>query len=142
MKLLTATHQTQGARPSDFCFCTEGELVVFPVQCEQDADSLDSDTGCGCGRGMLGILTHKVTTTVRVSEIPLTREQWVNTYLGSFQDMFPSIVRSDQTNITNSLTDNADEIIRVAGLMPVGAVLELRKQQGEQGIERVFQRRQ
>ena len=47
MKLLTATYQGQGERAGDFCFATDGELVLLGYVCA--ADQAAPDGGCGCG---------------------------------------------------------------------------------------------
>ena len=62
MKLLVATTETQGQRENDFCWATEGEIVDFGSEC--DGESVDGP--CGCRRGMIGIESHKTTTTMKV----------------------------------------------------------------------------
>ena len=68
MKLLVATHQAQGERPSDFCFVPEGEIVRFGFECDRDRQEIDG--GCGCRRSMSGLLCSKGTTTMLVIERP------------------------------------------------------------------------
>jgi len=72
MKLLVATKKTQGHRENDFCFCDEEELVMFGWECDGEA----IDEPCGCRRAMAGFKTKKKTTTMKVKEIDLTREQF------------------------------------------------------------------
>lgn len=68
LKVLAATADTQGHRPNDFCWTTDGELVTFPALiC--DRDLADPDNGCGCGRAWSGTNSHRATTTVMVREI-------------------------------------------------------------------------
>lgn len=72
MKLLVATRRTQGDRDNDYSFCTDGELITMQDPCAKDR--LDPDGGCGCGRGFVGMSSHRATTTVEVRELPwLTR---------------------------------------------------------------------
>jgi len=70
MKVLVATTRTQGARPNDYHYCIEGELVRINEVCARDRG--DPDGGCGCGRGFGGLNSHQATTTARIAEVPLT----------------------------------------------------------------------
>ncbi|MGH3585822.1 MAG: DUF7715 family protein [Pseudonocardia sp.] len=70
MKIMVATARTQGARPGDYHFCIEGELVRLTEVCARD--QADPDGGCGCGRAFGGLGSHRATTTVRVADLPLT----------------------------------------------------------------------
>ena len=64
MRVLTATSATQGDRPDDCCWTTEGELVSLPVlEC--------SCPDCGCDRSFAGLDSHRSTTTCAVAEVPL-----------------------------------------------------------------------
>ncbi len=68
MKALVATTETQGQRENDFCWCEEGELVTFGVECDHRFEALDGP--CGCRRSMIGLRSGKATTTVRVVDLP------------------------------------------------------------------------
>ena len=125
MKVLTATRETQGWRDNDF-FCTvEGELVMFPpIEC--DCGSIDD--GCGCHRAMVGLASHRATTTMKVVERgDLDLETYSVLIADSLHDqgyvtdelMQKREVRKWVRNITNELID-------LAGRCPVGTVLERR----------------
>lgn len=68
MKALFATKKTQGQRKSDFSFAQEGELVYPSWVCDRDARSSNPDNGCGCGRCLSGLVSHKGTTTSVIGE--------------------------------------------------------------------------
>lgn len=73
MKVLVATCRTQGDRDNDYNFCTEGELITLQDPCAKDR--FDPDGGCGCGRGFVGMSSHRATTTVEAHDLPwLTRD--------------------------------------------------------------------
>jgi len=72
MKLLVATKKTQGHRENDFCFAEEGELLMFGFEC--DGEKVDGS--CGCRRAMSGFKTHQGTTTMRVKDVDLTKQQF------------------------------------------------------------------
>ncbi|WP_326546877.1 hypothetical protein QGN32_01230 [Mycolicibacterium sp. ND9-15] len=84
MKILVATALTQGTHPGDYNHCVEGELVWVQEPC--DRDIRDSRMPCGCGRGFAGAASHRATTTARVVESPLTREELVTAFQTSLQD--------------------------------------------------------
>lgn len=72
VKLFTATEQTQGQRPDDFCFCHEGELVITPPgPCCHHAGE------CGCDRAWAGLNTHRGTTTAMVREVGIGIEDYI-----------------------------------------------------------------
>jgi hypothetical protein len=63
MKVLTATRQTQGWRKNDYSWTVDGELVLLvPGECSGGS----VDDGCGCRRGMSGMVSHRATTTMKV----------------------------------------------------------------------------
>jgi hypothetical protein len=70
MKLLTATREGQGERKGDFCYATEGELVLLGFVCA--TDQADPDGGCGCGRAFSGMSSLKATTTALVRDLELS----------------------------------------------------------------------
>ncbi|WP_448626284.1 DUF7715 family protein [Geodermatophilus sp. URMC 64] len=70
MKLLTATRESQGEREGDFCYATEGELVLLGLVCA--TDQADPDGGCGCGRAFSGMSSLKATTTALVRDLGLS----------------------------------------------------------------------
>ncbi|WP_222266653.1 DUF7715 family protein [Modestobacter marinus] len=70
MKLLTATRETQGTWPGDFCHAIEGELVVLGWSCGCDDGEADGD--CGCGRAFTGTNSLRATTSAMVRDLELT----------------------------------------------------------------------
>jgi hypothetical protein len=86
VKVLTATKKTQGERKSDFFFANEGELVYPSFVCGDDRRRLaagDADSGCGCGRSVCGVNTHKGTTTFEVSELDVPEEDILQVVVNS-----------------------------------------------------------
>ncbi len=66
MRVLVATHDTNGQVPGHYDFCIEGELVYVQDPC--DRDLRDPDGGCGCSRGFAGMNSHRACTTAKVVE--------------------------------------------------------------------------
>ena len=83
MKVLTATSTGQGRRPNDFSFTIEGELVWLGLVCA--SDRRDPDGGCGCGRAFSGLNSHRATTTARVRDLRMTRNDLIDA-LGSYYE--------------------------------------------------------
>src|SRR3954453_3212555 len=73
MKLLTATRERQGEQDGDFCFATEGELVLLGFVCA--TDEADPDGGCGCGRAFSGMSSLGATTTALVRDLDLSIDE-------------------------------------------------------------------
>jgi hypothetical protein len=119
MKVLTATSQTQGWRENDFCWTVEGELVFFP-QIECGRGTIDDD--CGCRRSMAGLVSHRATTTMKVTE---RKDLNPDTYFTLIADGLES-----QRYVTEELIANrrvkewvhelADELITLAACSYVG----------------------
>ncbi len=122
---LISTKDSQGVRRSDFSWADEGEVVYFSWVCDRDANNPNPDGGCGCGRSMVGALTGKATTTFKVAEWTGTVDQYVHHILGAMQDS--GWIRSDtDKEAIAEWTENAKEVLRIAGLFPIGTVLEKR----------------
>ena len=63
--------------------------------------------------------TKKATTTFRVKRLPITREQFVDVFRGSYASAgFP--------NEDSIFRDEADELLRLAAALPADAVIEKR----------------
>jgi len=125
MKVLTATHQTQGWRDNDYCCAIEDELVLF-VPSECTGGTVDDD--CGCRRGMAGMTSHRATSTMKVVErTDLDR--------GIYFELVAESLKA-QGYLTDALMETpevnewvhhlSDELIHLAARAPVGAVLERR----------------
>lgn len=119
LRVLAATAETQGRRRNDFFWTTEGELVG-PLLMECSSGTIDD--ACGCRRGLGGLTTHKVTTTVKVIEVEMT------------MDEYAAAIRSShlaggwaETVVTERLVQqHAAEMLAVAARYEVGTVLERR----------------
>jgi hypothetical protein len=63
MKVLVATHVSQGTEANDYCWTLDGELVTpLVLGC--------SDEACGCNRGFPGLGSSRATTTAMVADLP------------------------------------------------------------------------
>lgn len=78
MLLLTATAETQGQRPGDFCDTIEGELVVAFADCHVRAHQ-DELFRCreGCPPRFFGLSSHERTTTAKVRDVPVSRADYL-----------------------------------------------------------------
>ena len=70
MRILVATHRTNGDLPGDYDHCVEGELVYMQEPCA--SDKRDPDGPCGCGRGFAGTNSHHATSTALVVDSDLS----------------------------------------------------------------------
>lgn len=73
MRILVATHESNGDVDGDYDFCVEGELVYMREPCARDVR--DPGCGCGCSRGFAGMSSHRATTTAKVVDSPLDEAQ-------------------------------------------------------------------
>ena len=116
MKILTATNETQGARPDDFSWAIEGELVRPPaVVC--DADRGRPDGGCGCNRSWAGVSSAKSTTTAVVRDLSMSRDEYVT----AIRDSYTYSGWDDAGTETI-----AAELLEIASDNALGTVVELR----------------
>lgn len=117
MKVLVATASTQGARPNDYCWTVEGELVRVDEVCRTDLE--DPDGGCGCGRGFAGLASHHATTTARVAEVDLGVEEYAEAIRSSLE--------AQGYEPDGALVREEAEVLRtIAAALVVGTVLERR----------------
>lgn len=122
MKVLVATKQTQGMRPNDFCFCKEGEIVMFP---SMECDNEPVDGACGCRRSMVGVETLASTTTMKVADVPIDVHGLADAIYDAleaggfaaagFEDMAWQAAEAD-----------AQELARIAANFSIGTVVERR----------------
>lgn len=117
MKVLVATARTQGERGGDYHWCVESELVRIGEVCARD--QVDPDDGCGCGRGFSGLNSHRATTTARVAEVPLCREEYVEAIRSSLQ-------QQGWDPCACCSVDEADLLVELVADLPVGTVVERR----------------
>jgi hypothetical protein len=78
MLLLTATAETQGQKPGDFCDTIEGELVVIFADCHVHAHQ-DDLLRCreGCPPRFFGLNSHEGTTTALVRDVAVSPEDFL-----------------------------------------------------------------
>lgn len=125
MKVLTATHQTQGWRDNDFCWAVQGELVLFPpVECGRGS----IDDACGCRRSMAGLASQRATTTIKVADRgELDPDTYFMLISDSLRDQgYVTEVLKADPEVNEWLRDITDELIHIAEAFPVATVLERR----------------
>jgi hypothetical protein len=78
MLLVTATEETQGLKPGDFCGTIEGELVVMFADCHVRAHQGDM-LRCreGCPPRFFGLNSHERTTTAMIRDVPVSRADYL-----------------------------------------------------------------
>jgi hypothetical protein len=119
MKVLTATSETQGARDNDFDWTIEGELVWIESPCARD--ERDPDGGrCGCGRAFSGLSSHRATTTARVSDLDLTRDDMITAYAGYLDSAGYGVFTEAE------LADEVDQLLDMCATWRTGDVIERR----------------
>jgi hypothetical protein len=111
MKIIVATSETQGQRPGDFNFVPDGEVVIV-----SDCDCLHA--GCDCVRSMVGIKSGKGTTTMKVVETDMTREEYRRLIREANQGY-------GELGVDNAIFgEQADAMLNLAMQFPAGAVIE------------------
>ena len=111
MKIIVATSETQGQRPGDFNFVPDGEIVMI-----SDCDCLHA--GCDCVRSMVGIQSRKGTTTMKVVESDITREEYCGLIRAANQGY-------DELGIIDAIfNEQADTLFELATQFQIGAVIE------------------
>lgn len=131
MKVLVATKEMQGSRPNDFCFLPEGALVGF---CHTH-DGEDIDAICGCQRSLGGLAIDRSTTTFKVVEREIEREDYVSHVIEANQEFIGGPVSED------TFRAEANELLRIARHFPTSAIIERRgaafSMRGPKGLRRV-----
>jgi len=111
MKIIVATCETQGQRPGDFNFVPDGEIVMV-----SDCDCLHA--GCDCARSMVGIKSGKGTTTMKVVESAMTREEYQCLIREANQSF-------GELGVDEAIfNEQADVLHDLAKQFPAGAVIE------------------
>ena len=121
VKVLVSTKETQGHRKSDFCNCEDGELVVFPTEC----DGEEIDGPCECRRAMVGTNSRLATTTIKVVHCDLTEREFVEKVaecmrVSGWAEFVP------EEKFANVCRDEAGQVKQIANAFPEGTVLERR----------------
>jgi len=121
MKLFVATKQGQGVRDNDFCWVPEDELVKFGMAC----DDTGIDGNCGCMRSMCGVDSHTATTTFKVINLKMTKEEFIRKLVVSYK-LAGWGEGEPEDKIVKTNTEEAEELIRMADTFDVGDVCEKR----------------
>jgi hypothetical protein len=120
MKVLVATSQTQGERPTDSDNCIDGELVWMIDACP--ASRRNPYGECCCGRSFSGMSSDEYTTTAEVREIAgLT----VADYTDALDACFDAKGWCSCCT-ARPLDYMIEELVTLAASWPVGAVVERR----------------
>ncbi len=125
MRILVATHQTNGTAPGDYDNCIEGEIVYMQQPCGRDLR--DPDGPCGCGRGFAGSNSHYATSTALVVETDMAPEDVREAIRSSLETggwLDPAFCPPDLAQAM--LTEILDDVRRVANHFPVGSVVRRR----------------
>jgi hypothetical protein len=139
MLVLVATNDLQGARPDDYSFTVEGELVT-PLAAE-----CSSGEHCGCNRGFPGLASGFATTTAMVVDREGVTEadvrdavfDWLDR--GGWIDLFETTARErcaadtganamepddDVDDLIESIIDeHVDAMHEICHTYPVGSVI-------------------
>ncbi len=117
MKVLMATKEGQGTRKNDFSHTQESEFVIFAIEC--DCESVDGV--CGCKRSMIGMTSAVATTTFKVAEIQMTKEE----YLSKIRNHW---IKTGWMKYLkeNDVKSEGKELMEIASHFPVGTILEKR----------------
>jgi hypothetical protein len=119
LNVLVSTKETQGQRKNDFCFVPEGELMKFGFVCDRDRGRADG--GCGCNRSLVGLMSLKATTTVKVVSMEMTKKQFEEKYIASEKKAWGTVGIDE-----NGVYRNIDAILETANQFPENTVLEYR----------------
>ncbi len=123
MQVMIATKLTQGKRKNDFCHANLGELVRFGMCC----DGATADDNCGCARSFVGFESHKATTTARIIELPITKEQFVTELRTAYDSGgWASLFKDEPAKLNEMIEDEAAELLRIAAAFPRGRIIENR----------------
>jgi hypothetical protein len=120
LKLFVSTQQTQKQRENDFCWVPENEIVIFGTEC----DNGSVDDYCGCRRSMTGIDCLKATTTMKVVEIDITREIFINKICNSLVKAGWYATVKESVELA---TEIADYLIYCVEPFSEGAIVERRE---------------
>lgn len=113
--VLVATQKGQGLGNRDFNYCAEGELVMFPMECDNEE--------CGCLWSMNGTESRKGTTTFEVATRPMTTAQYKVALLESLDKAgWLSGMLLDE--VDEWVSEQLKDLERIAKRFPVGTVME------------------
>jgi hypothetical protein len=118
--ILVATLITQGSSPLDFNWCDENEILMFGFECTSGT----WDDHCGCRRSLVGIKTHKGTTTFMVQKSPHTVKGLLRLLSNSLIDA--GWYTSGSPEATRHARTILYRIREIANQFPSGTILERR----------------
>ena len=108
VKILVSTKETHGQRKNDFCYAPEGEPVRFPFIPNRASDA---------ARSLAGFYCHLATTTFKVTNTDMTREQYIDEYVKNFP-------YEKDTEMIELLKEEAGELLKLAEDFTEGSVFE------------------
>ena len=120
MKILVATSAGQGLRQSDFNTATDGTPVRFADECDRDRDRIDGR--CGCRRAFATLTDGQATTTARIAETDMARDDYVTALTSSYGSLAEYAEPGE-------MDEEANELLRIAEAFPIGTVVEKRGNQ-------------
>ncbi len=107
----------------------EGDLVRFPLECDRDADNVDS--GCGCRRSMSSF-SAGATTTFKVADMDITKEEYFQKCVARDPE-YATLKKGDfgedlvyYESILQDYEEEVKDLLESANIFPVGMVLEKR----------------
>lgn len=118
MNVLVLTSEGQGKRKNDFISGNEGEVARFASECDGEA----VDGKCGCRRSMAGIETNKMSTTMKVVDLPLTVDEFYAKIRKNYEEAWGMTGPEYDADIIR----DAAELLRIAKCFPVGSIVEKR----------------
>lgn len=117
MKMFAATNKTQGKRATDFYSANEGEIVVFNFEC----DGEEVDGSCGCRRAMIGVDSHKGTTTFKIIESDWTLKRLKKVFIQRYKK------NGFETDEAEELAEEMSlELAEAANNFSIGQIVERR----------------
>ena len=121
LNVLASTTKTQKQRMNDFCFVPEDELVTFGFVCDGEEDP---DSECGCSRSMTGVECRKGTTTVKVIQTNMSKEEYLDRLWEGEKKVWG--LSDTDVNEAGEFIEFTNELLRIAKSFPVDSVLEYR----------------
>lgn len=114
-EILSLNIRDTRSKKNDFCFAPEGEPVRFGSQCGGEL----IDGPCGCKRSLVGMKSHKATSTMKVAQLDQTEDEMMAKLALSLED-------SGYSSIEEDLRAEVREVVEVANQFPLGTVIERR----------------
>lgn len=114
--LVAAAERTM---PGDYAWTVEGELVHLPVvECESPS--------CGCGRGFAGFASFRATSTARVADLNLTRDDFWHALRDSLASAGWSVPGTPDFSPADfpDFDGFVDLHLNLARELPLGAIVE------------------